>query len=101
MKMAEQREKSAQKNRDITKTPARNLLEAITTNSKKAIKREQDLPQKIKEHEEEGAAEVFWGGAMRPGTNHGRHTNRGSNKEEGQEIRQQHQHKEETVSRVG
>jgi hypothetical protein len=55
---------------------------------------------KIKEHKEEGAAKVIWGWATRAGANHGRHTNKGSNKEEGQEIQRQHQLKKEKVSGV-
>jgi hypothetical protein len=98
MKMAEPRVKLAQKSKDIMETPARNLSVAITPNANKVSKREQDLPQKIKEHEEEGAAEVFWGGAKRAGTNHGRDTDQGSNKEEGQEIRWQHRLKEERAN---
>jgi hypothetical protein len=65
MKMAELREKLARKSKDITETPTRNLSGAITPNTKKASKREQD-PPKIKEHEEEGAAEVFWGPLKMP-----------------------------------
>jgi hypothetical protein len=44
--MAEPREKSAQKSRDIIETPVRNLSTAITPKAKKASKREQDPPKK-------------------------------------------------------
>ncbi len=40
MKMAEPREKLAQKSRDIMETSERNLLAAITPNAKKANERE-------------------------------------------------------------
>ncbi len=48
MKMAEPREKMARKSRDITEAPTRNLLGAIIPKTKKASKREQDLPKKSK-----------------------------------------------------
>ncbi len=100
MKMAKTREKWAQESRDITETPVRNLLGSHHTKRKESQQERTGPTQKIKEHEEEGAAEVFWGGAMHAGTNHGRHTNRGSNEMEGQEIRRGHQLKEERVSQV-
>ncbi len=40
MKMAEPREKLSPKSKDVTETPVRNLLAAITPIKKKASKRE-------------------------------------------------------------
>ena len=59
MNMAEPRKKSAQKSKNITETPARNLLVAITPNAKKASKREQDLLKKSSSMRKKGLLKFF------------------------------------------
>jgi hypothetical protein len=76
--MAEPKEKLVQKSNNITGTPMRGLVAAITLNVKNTGKREQDPRKKIEEHEKEGTVEVFWGGATHAGSIHRRHTDRGS-----------------------
>ncbi len=66
MKIAEPREKSAQKSRDITETSARNLSAAITPNAKKASKREQDPPQTSRSMRKKGLLKFFGEGPGMP-----------------------------------
>jgi hypothetical protein len=54
MIMAEPREKLPQKSKDTTETPTRDILAAITPNTKKASKREQDPPTKSRSMRKKG-----------------------------------------------
>jgi hypothetical protein len=66
MNMAEPREKLAQKSGDITETPVRNLLAAITPNAKKSSKREQDPPIKSRSMRKKGLLKFFGEGPRVP-----------------------------------
>ena len=66
MKMAESREKVAQKSGDKTEIQARNLSVAITLNAKKASKREQDPPKKSRSMRKKGLLKVFGEGLCMP-----------------------------------
>ncbi len=66
MKMAESREKVAQKSGDKTEIQARNLSVAITLNAKKASKREQDPPKKSRSMRKKGMLKFFGEGPQVP-----------------------------------